>query len=206
MLPRVYQEFETICSERNVEGSVLEIGAVPSRNTLLCMKSLERATEKVGINLKGTDKFKDFTIHRGNANSMDIFEDERFDVVLCNAVLEHDKFFWKTIEEIKRVTKPGGLIVIGTPGYKYFKVEKTKYFLKKAILKIPLIRRLKYNQYLHPFLTATVTFQVHDAPGDYYRFSPQTFKEVFFEGLDDVEVRSVLLPPMIVGFGTKRGN
>ncbi len=206
MLPRVYQEFEKICAERSVEGSVLEIGAVPSTNTLLCMKSLERATEKVGINLKGPEKFRDFTIHRGNGNSLDLFENEKFNVVLCNAVLEHDKFFWKTIGEIKRVTKPGGLIIIGTPGYKYFKLEKTKYFLKKAILKIPLNRKWRYNQYLHPFLTATVTFQVHDAPGDYYRFSPQTFKEVFFEGLDDVEVRSVMLPPIIIGVGTKRGN
>lgn len=206
MLPKVYQEFENICSERNLKGSVLEIGAVPSSNTLLCMTSLETATEKVGLNLKGPEKFRDFKIHRGNANSMDIFEDERFDAVLCNAVLEHDKFFWKTIEEIKRVTKPGGLIVIGTPGYKYFKLEKIKDFLKNAVLKIPLIRRFKYNKYMHPFLTATVTFQVHDAPGDYYRFSPQTFKEVFFEGLDDVEMRSVMLPPIIIGVGTKKSN
>jgi ubiquinone/menaquinone biosynthesis C-methylase UbiE len=164
------------------------------------MKSLEGATEKVGINLNGPHEFKDFKIHKGNANSMDCFEDERFDVVLCNAMLEHDKHFWKTIAEIKRVTKPGGVIVIGTPGYKYFKAEKVKSILRR----IPLIRNLSSNQYFNLFFTATITFQVHDAPGDYYRFSSQTFKEVFFEDMDDVEVRSIMLPPRIIGVGTKK--
>ncbi|MCF8108198.1 MAG: class I SAM-dependent methyltransferase [Desulfohalobiaceae bacterium] len=199
---RVYKEFEEICLERSIDGSVLEVGAIPSSKSLLCMKSLENATEKVGINLNGPHEFKDLKIHKGNANSMDCFEDEGFDVVLCNALLEHDKYFWKTIGEIKRVTRPGGLIVIGTPGYKYFKAEKAKSFLRR----IPLIRYLRSNQYLNLFFTATITFHIHDAPGDYYRFSPQTFKDVFFEDMDDVEVRSIMLPPRVIGVGTKRHN
>ena len=199
MHPRVYQEFEQICSERNISGSVLEVGAIPLKSSLLCMKSLENATEKVGINLNGPHEYKDFKIHKGNANSMDCFEDDRFDVVLCNAMLEHDKYFWKTIAEIKRITKSGGLIVIGTPGYKYFKAEKVQSILKK----IPLLRYLSSNQYLNLFFVATITFQIHGEPGDYYRFSPQTFKEVFFEDIDDVEVRSIMLPPRIIGVGVK---
>lgn len=163
------------------------------------MKSLEMATEKVGINLDGPHEFKDFKIFRGNANSMDLFEDERFDVVLCNAVLEHDKYFWKTISEIKRVTKPGGIVVIGTPGYKYYKLEK----FKSALRKLPLIRHLSANQYLNVLFTATITFEIHEAPGDYYRFSPQAFKEVFFEDFDNVEVRAIMLPPRLIGVGTK---
>lgn len=196
----VYQEFEKICSARTINGSVLEIGAVPSEKSLLFMKPLENATEKTGINLAGPHVYKDVRIDKVNANSMDCYEDEKFDVVLCNAMLEHDKYFWKTIAEIKRVTKPGGLIVIGTPGFKYFKLENVKSFLRKA----PLIRLLKSNQYLNMFFTATITFQIHDAPGDYYRFSPQAFREVFFEDMDDVEVYSVMLPPRIIGVGTKK--
>ena len=197
---RVFQEFEKICSERNICKSILEVGATPSNMSLLCMKSLENATEKVGINLDGPHEFRDFKIHKGNANSMDCFKDERFDVVLCNAMLEHDKFFWKTIAEIKRVTKPGGLIVIGTPGYKYFKVERVKSILRR----MPLIRNLNSNQYLDLFFSATITFEIHDAPGDYFRFSPQAFKEVFFEDMDDVQVRSIMVPPRIIGVGTKK--
>jgi SAM-dependent methyltransferase len=200
---RVYQEFEQICSERRISGFVLEVGAPPSNKSLLCMKSLERATEKVGINIDGPHEFKDFKIHKGNANSMDCFEDEKFDAVLCNAMLEHDKYFWKTIAEIKRVTKPGGLIVIGTPGYTCLKAEK---IIKSFFKKIPLFRNLSSNQYLNLFFSATITFEIHAAPGDYYRFSPQTFREVFFIDIDDVEVRSIMLPPRIIGVGTKRKN
>lgn len=200
MHPRIYQEFETICSERNINGCVLEIGALPSKTSLLCMKSLRNATKKVGVNLDGPHEFEDFTIKRQNANSMDCFEDESFDVVLCNAMLEHDKYFWKTIEEIKRVAKPGGLIVIGTPGYKYFKVEKVKSILSK----IPLIRRFNLNSYLNLFFRATITLQIHNYPGDYYRFSPQAFEDVFFDELNDVQIRSIMLPPRIIGIGTKK--
>lgn len=199
MHSRIYDEFEEICARLNISGSVLEVGAIPSDMSLLCLQSLGNVSEKVGVNLAGPYEYRDFKIHRGNANAMDLFENDRFDLVLCNAMLEHDKFFWKTLAEIKRVTKPGGYIVIGTPGYKFYKLEK----LKAILASIPLIRRLSNNQYLNLFFTATITFQIHDAPGDYYRFSPQAFKEVFFEGLEDVEVRSVMLPPRIIGFGRK---
>jgi len=200
MHPRVFQEYEKICSARNITGSVLEIGAIPSPLTLLCMKSLANATEKIGLNLNGPHEFQDLQILKGNANAMDCFEDEKFDVVLCNALVEHDKYFWKTIAEIKRVTKPGGLIVIGAPGYKYFQAEKIKLFFRK----IPLIRNLISNQYLNVLFTGTVTFQIHEAPGDYYRFSPQAFKDVFFEDADNCEVHSIMLPPRIIGVGTKK--
>jgi SAM-dependent methyltransferase len=166
------------------------------------MRSLEGAAEKIGINLNGPHEFEDFKICKGNANRMDCFEDERFDVVLCNAMLEHDKQFWKTIAEIKRVTKPGGLIVIGTPGYTRFKAEK----VKSVLGRIPVIRSFSSNQYLNLCFNATITYQIHNAPGDYYRFSPQAFKEVFFEGIDDVEVRAIMLPPRIIGVATKNDN
>ena len=197
---RVYQEFEQVCSERKAGGSVLEVGAIPSTMSLLCMKALANATEKIGINLNGPHEFRDFKILQGNANSMECFEDNRFDVVLCNAMLEHDKYFWRTIREIKRVSRSGGLIVIGTPGYTYYKAETIKLILRR----IPLIRRLSLNQYMNMFFEATITFQIHDDPGDYYRFSPQTFKEVFLEGLNDVEVRSIMAPPRIIGAGRKQ--
>ena len=112
MHKRMYQAFERICAERNAGGAVLEIGARPSKRGLLAMKCLANATEKIGINLNPPAKFADFEIVQGNANDMSMFPDARFDTVLCNAMLEHDQFFWKTAAEIRRVTKPGGLIVL----------------------------------------------------------------------------------------------
>lgn len=73
---RIYQEYERICNQKKFTGaSVLEVGAVPSEKSLLCMKSLKEAREKIGFNLKGPRKFRDFIILQGNANQMNMFED-----------------------------------------------------------------------------------------------------------------------------------
>ncbi len=199
MHPRVYREFEQIVSRRAVTGPVLEVGAVPSEHSLLCLASLQHATQKIGINLDGPYEYKDFKILKGNSNCMECFDDTSFNMVLCNALLEHDKYFWKTIAEIKRVTKPGGLIVIGTPGYTYLKAEKLKSILKK----IPGVRKLQSADRLDALFRATITFEVHNFPGDYYRFSEQAFKDVFFDGMSDVEVCSIMVPPRIIGAGIK---
>lgn len=200
MHPRIYKEFEEICSKIEIKGSVLEVGAMPNVKSLLNMKSLANASEKIGISLGNPRAFNDFRIIQGNANKMSCFSDESFDIVLCNAMLEHDKFFWKSISEIKRVTKPGGYIVLGTPGYTYYKIEKVKYLLNKT----PLINRLKGNQYLNLLFSSTLTFHIHNAPGDYYRFSPQTFKDVFFEDMEEVNISAIMIPPRIIGFGKKK--
>ncbi len=192
MHPRVYQKFEEICSQRHVGGAVLEVGAMPHETSLLNMRSLRRATKKIGINLERPSHFRDFAILQGNANEMNCFEDGSFDAVLCNAVLEHDRFFWKTVAEMKRVTKPGGLIVIGVPGYKEIAGE---WFLNSIFSKLPLLS--------HFFGALTVTFRVHNFPADYYRFSLQAFREVLFDGMNDVEIHTVLTPPRIIGSGVK---
>jgi hypothetical protein len=93
MHPRVFQEFERICSERQAGGSVLEVGAVPSEESLLCMKSLKGAHKKIGINLDGPYTYKDFEILKVNANDMSCFGDNLFGTVVTNATLGHDRFF-----------------------------------------------------------------------------------------------------------------
>ena len=199
MHQRVYQEFERICAARRITGSVLEVGAIPDDGSLLCMKSLAGASEKIGIDFLGPHEFRDFKIVQGNANSMDCFPNDRFDVVLCNATLEHDKYFWKTVAEIKRVARPGGFVVIGVPGYTRVKGKAAK----SVLARMPLLRRLRFHEYLNVLFTGTVTYQIHNHPGDYYRFSPQAVKEVFLEGLEQIEVRSIMLPPRIIGMGVK---
>lgn len=197
MYPKVYQAFERICSERKVGGAVLEVGAVPDDTSLLTMKSLKKVQEKIGINLDGPHIYNDFYIVQGNANNMTCFENGRFDAVLCNSVLEHDKFFWKTIAEMKRVTKRGGIIVIGAPAYTMLTIEKYLHFFIAQLGRVfPSVERWFFNN-------ATVTFRVHNFPGDYYRFSPQAFTEVFFEGMQDIRISSLMVPPRIIGSGVK---
>ena len=199
MHSRVYQEFERICSGRDIRGSVLEVGAAPSDDCLLNMKALANVSEKIGIDLDGPYDFKDFKVLKANGNAMDCFEDGRFDAVFCSSVLEHDKYFWKTLAEIKRVTKPGGLILVGVPGYRWLNGERVKSLMSK----IPLVRALRSHEYLSMFFYSTITLQVHNHPGDYYRFTMQCVREVFLEGLENIDVRSVMLPPRIIGVGTK---
>jgi SAM-dependent methyltransferase len=196
---RIYQEFEQICTERGVRGSVLEVGAVPLDESLLCMKALSGAAEKVGIDLDGPHEYKDFKIVKGNGNSMDCFPNDRFDTVVCNATLEHDKYFWKTLAEIKRVARPGALIVIGVPGFDKLRAEKIKAILRRT----PIVSLLDKHEHFNMLFTATVTYGVHNWPGDYYRFSPQAVREVFLEGLEQTEVRSIMSPPRLIGIGYK---
>jgi SAM-dependent methyltransferase len=198
MHPRIYKEFERVCSERPIRGPVLEIGAIPSDESLLTMKSLEQATSKIGIDLNGPQEYKDFKILKGNSNAME-FPDNSFDAVLCCSTLEHDKYFWKTLAEMKRVAKPGGLIAINVPGYAKLKAEK----IKGLWSRMPLVRRLHQNSYLNLLFTGTITYQVHNWPGDYYRFSAQAVREVFLDGLEQTEVRTIMWPPRIMAIGVK---
>lgn len=177
-------------------GSVLEVGATPDESTLLNLPALAGAAEKIGLNMAGAGRFKDFTIVEGNSNAMTCFPDGRFDAVVCNATLEHDKFFWKSLAEIRRVTKPGGVIVIGTPGYGVIPFEK------KARRLLRLVPR-PLRPWFGGLEVSTLTLFVHNFPGDYYRFSEQAYREVFFEGLKDVVIQSVMSPPRIIGHGIR---
>lgn len=178
---------------------MLEIGATPSPSTLLNLPSLKRATEKIGVNIDPPSQYGDFSIIQANANAMPEFPANHFDTVLCNATLEHDKFFWKTLAEIRRVTKPGGLVVFGTPGYARRRGEK---WIKRIMRNLPLVGR-RLEQRYECLFASTLTLHVHNFPGDYYRFTEQTFREVFFEGMQEVEVFTVLLPPRIIGAASK---
>ena len=95
-------------------------------------------------------------------------------MVLCNAMLEHDPEFWKTIEEVNRVLGKGGWFVANSPGYD----------------------RIESNIY-----DATYTYQIHG--DDYYRFTKKSFKDVIFKGMCDIEVTSIMNPPRIIGYGRK---
>lgn len=188
MHPRMFRAYRRLL-DPDFTGSVLEVGATPSANTLL---SLLPKAKRTGLNLDGPHEFDGFEILKGNANLMPL-EDNSFDLVLCNAVIEHDPKFWLTLSEIRRVTKPGGRIVIGAPGYRQSLSDKVQGGLKRY-----LPARLR-----NPLLTSTIVYQVHNEPGDYYRFSEQAFREVIMDGLENVTVTSVMLPPRLIGSGVK---
>ena len=42
-------------------------------------------------------------------------EDESYDLIVSGQAFEHIEFFWLTLDEIKRVLKPGGLLILIVP-------------------------------------------------------------------------------------------
>lgn len=175
MHPRIHEKFHEIIKAHGPrDGSVLEIGGLPGPHSLLRFPELEK-TRKVLVNLTKKKKVNGIETVQANSNDMAIFETGTFDLVVSNAVLEHDKYFWKSIHEMKRVLKPSGLMVIGVPGY----------------AKLPGDTGCE-----------TKTFKVHFKV-DYYRFSPQAVQEVFFEGMAEVQCMTMLSPPRVVGWGRK---
>jgi hypothetical protein len=75
-----------------------------------------------------------------------------------------------------RVLAPGGLLVLCVPGYAGE-------------------RERDHGRSTH-------TYRVHYR-FDYYRFSDQAVREVFFDGMEDVQVEAILEPPRILGHGFK---
>ena len=51
---------------------------------------------------------------------------------------------------------------------------------------------------------AALTFRHHNAPRDYYRFGVEAFTDVIFEGYRDVRLKTLLMPPRIIGYRSKR--
>jgi SAM-dependent methyltransferase len=179
MHPRVQQKFRDILRATEVQPRrALEVGGVMGPNSLLRGPGLD-AADRYCLNLVAMASRDGITAVTGNANDMRVFDDDSFDLVLSNATLEHDKHFWLSLAEMKRVLTPGGLLVIGTPGY----------------TKDPERDHGK----------STHTYRVHYR-FDYYRFSEQAFREVFFDGMEDVVVEAILAPPRIIGHGFKPGG
>jgi SAM-dependent methyltransferase len=193
MHPIVFEAFDRLCRERGAGGSVLEVGAVATPDTLLMLPALGRATERVGVNIEGPFEFDGFTVHRGNANEM-AFPDRSFDTVLCNAVLEHDPFFWKSLSEMRRVLKPGGLLIVGVPAFD----ERPALRWSGLLRFLPLPRA-----YVAAWRASTLTLHLHNYPGDYYRFSAQACRAVLLEGLVETSVQTVISPPRVIGVGVK---
>lgn len=200
MSPDVYRAFEEICSAAGIRGPVLEVGAVPGPDSLLRMECLRGVAQKTGINMEQASAEEGFEIIRGNANDMRCFADGSFASVVCNSTLEHDPFFWKTLGEIHRVTAPGGLIVIGVPGFAG--MGAGNFAPRRSLLGRALNFFAKTTKD-DVLLAGTPTLGEHFFPGDYYRFTKQAVREVFLAGLRDIAVRKVMNPPRFIGSGRK---
>ena len=177
MNPRTQRRYHNIIRRTGIRPErALEVGGLMGEDSLLSFPELAKA-DRYCLNLLEMPSEHGITSVKGNANDMrDLFDSNWFDLVLCCSTLEHDKRFWRSVSEMRRVLRPGGLLVISVPGY----------------IKDPETDRGR----------STLTYRVHYSY-DYYRFSEQAVRQVFFEGMERVRVRPFYTPPRIFGHGYK---
>ena len=198
MIGRTYNEFRSLFRRLQDSGElegferILEVGALPDERCILACEELRAVPEKLGLNLKEMGSFQGIEVVQGDARHMP-FDDDHFDVIIAASVLEHVPDFWRAVDEMKRCLKPGGWLIISTPGYGESNLGNK--FRKTA-------KRLGLPDL---FQRGTTTMRIHDAPHDYYRFSQFCYREVILEGCTDVEVWDIMEPPRIYGMGRLEG-
>ena len=111
-------------------------------------KDMFQCDEYVGIEMSAT--FKPDVV--GDLKNMDMFEDESFNSVLSNQVLEHIDDVEKVIAEMYRVLKPGGYLCVTVPfisrlhgmphDYWRFSPSGLKYLLEKNGYQIITIEQM----------------------------------------------------------------
>lgn len=94
---------------------ILDLGCGPGRFLDIFHEKTVIGLEK---NIKKIKKTQRRFLINGDANSLP-FKNAVFDGVLCTEVLEHIKNYKKVINEIGRITKLKGKILITTPNKKY---------------------------------------------------------------------------------------
>ena len=185
MSPKVFACFEKVAAEFFADRrprSVLEVGA--SNYTLLSIAQF-RQSRRVALNMLPFDnpspELQQCELMVGNSNDLSQFKDGEFDCILSCSVLEHDKFFWRSVAEIRRILAPGGLFVVGVPIYMTLPTDVKN---------------------------TTLTFRRHGLAynADFYRFSEQCVREVVLEDLQpNQELVVRRYPnPYIVASGVKR--
>jgi ubiquinone/menaquinone biosynthesis C-methylase UbiE len=161
--PKVFETFAQIVAGhfgQRKPRAALEVGA--GQQTLLALPNFAES-RRVALNmLEFTNPcaaLQACELVVGNSNEMPYFAEGEFDCVMSCSVLEHDKYFWRSIREIQRVLAPGGLFVVGVPVYRTLPTD---------------------------CWNTTLTFRRHGLAynADFYRFSEQTVREVMLESLE----------------------
>lgn len=200
MQTRIFEHFDRLCKEHGAGGVVLEIGSTGTADTLLALPSLSLATRRIGVNLEAQPPLTGIEFVTANANAMPWLADMSIDTVLCNSTLEHDAYFWRTLSEVRRVLKPGGLFVVGVPGYAENRSRRLA--LKAAIALWP--EPLPGATRLRASAASTPALVVHRFPADYYRFGEDALRAVFLEDMESLTLDRLMHPPRFIAAGRRR--
>lgn len=114
-------EWNQIKSQIPVNSNFLDIGCgagyslIKAKNDLDCIvQGVDPSPGEHGVGRFTEDLWKERPIIHGFAEQLP-FPDDSFDVVYSSHVLEHVVSEEKSLQEMKRVLKPGGVLIIGMP-------------------------------------------------------------------------------------------
>ena len=95
-------------------NNLLNVGARDVTPGILSVRDVFKIIpDYVGIDLfEGKDVTKVMDAHDIKKE----FKENSFDLVVCCEMLEHDDKFWISVENMRWVTKPGGIMFISVPG------------------------------------------------------------------------------------------
>lgn len=102
-------------------NSVLDVGSRDINGTVkgfILEAAAPFPARIVGIDMIGGDNVD--VVMNGH-DLMERFEPESFDLVTCCEMIEHDNAFWITVENMRKIVKPGGYLMITAPGINFFK-------------------------------------------------------------------------------------
>ena len=113
---------QTVDTEaRRLGGTVrlLDCGSGKGRLTWYC-SATNIDWYGLDVDLKRMRQARETGRYRMAMGDLDValpYRDNSFDIVVSSHVLEHIKYPEKGVEELRRVLKPGGMIVVGVPIY-----------------------------------------------------------------------------------------
>jgi SAM-dependent methyltransferase len=114
MTPFIRGVVEATVATFALPGPVVEIGAyqVEGQEALIDLRRLFRGKPYLGVDMRagpGVDRVEN--VERMNLESRSV------GTVLALSTFEHVRRFWLGVEELKRIVRPDGVLVISTPFY-----------------------------------------------------------------------------------------
>jgi SAM-dependent methyltransferase len=199
----VYDHFKELFGQMPPPGDrVLEVGAISADQALLPAMELGDYSRAVGIDLDPVpDDTLPFELRTMNANDLQ-FDDASFDAVICVGVFNNDRYFWRSVGEIHRVLRPGGVFYCHVPA---FPEGRRKLTAKRHLYR--LAGRLGRNWPIalaeNTWLSSVPTYHSSPTPADYWRFSRHAMEEVIMDGLELLHIEEMLYPPRLIAVGRK---